>query len=194
MTSRARATPLTAGALPSVSIAGCSARSGSPPRLSSAYVSHILCSYVFVSGLDPARVDEEDIAGNPVFNGFHWAMRHEVIQADRAVTARTLGGFESRAVHRDGLGWLNLTGSRAPAAPTRAEIEADGPIPALLTDIAGPEVVAPDRPGLKKAFDDAFAEPDGKPERNTHAIVVVHDGRVIAERYAPGFGVDTPRA
>jgi len=192
MTPRARATRVIAGALALVFVAGCSARSGSPPRLSSAYVSHIVCSYVFVSGLDPARVDAEDIAGNPVFNGFHWAMRHEVIQADRAVTARTLGGFESRAVYRDGLGCLNLNGSPPPVAPTRADIETDGPIAALLPDIAGPEVVAPDRPGLKKALDDAFSEPAGKPVRNTHAIVIVHDGRVIAERYAPGFGIDTP--
>ena len=51
MTSRARATRLLAGALALVSLAGCSARSGSPPRLSSGYVSHIVCSYVFVSGL-----------------------------------------------------------------------------------------------------------------------------------------------
>jgi CubicO group peptidase (beta-lactamase class C family) len=147
---------------------------------------------VFVSGLDPARVNEEDIAGNPVFNGLHWALRHEVIQADRAVTARALGGFESRAVYRDGLGCLNLNGSPPPVAPTRAEIESDGPIPALLPDIAGPEIVAPDRPALKKALDHAFAEPDGKPARRTHAIVIVHDGRVIAERYAAGFGIDTP--
>jgi CubicO group peptidase (beta-lactamase class C family) len=192
MTSRARWARGTAGTLALLCLAGCSARSASPARLSSGYVSHIVCSYVFVSGLDPARVNEEDIAGNPVFNGFHWAMRHEVIQADRAVTARTLGGFESRAVYRDGLGCLNLNGSPPPVAPTRADIEADGPIPVLLPDIAGPEIVAPEKPRLKKALDDAFAEPDGKPVRNTHAIVVVHDGRVIAERYAPGFGIDTP--
>ena len=72
MTPRARATRLTALTLILAFVAGCSARSASPPRLSSAYVSHIVCSYVFVSGLDPARVNEEDIAGNPVFNGFHW--------------------------------------------------------------------------------------------------------------------------
>jgi CubicO group peptidase (beta-lactamase class C family) len=88
-----------AAALALLGVAGCSARSASPARLASGYVSHLVCSYVFVSGLDPARVDEVDIAGNPVFNGFHWAMRHEVLQADRAVSARTLGGFESRAVY-----------------------------------------------------------------------------------------------
>ncbi len=39
------------------------------------------------------------------------------------VVVRVLGGFESRAVYRDGLGCLNLNGRPAPEAPTRAEIE-----------------------------------------------------------------------
>ena len=30
------------------------------------------------------------------------------------------------------------------------------------------------------------------PFRRTKAVVVVHDGKVIAERYAAGIGVDTP--
>ncbi len=51
-------------------------------------------------------MNEEDIAGNPVFNGFHWALSHEVDQAKREVKARTMGGFERRAVYRDGLGCL----------------------------------------------------------------------------------------
>ena len=38
----------------------------------------------------------------------------------------------------------------------------------------------------------AFAEPDRPPYRWTTAVVVVHDGHVIAERYAPGYGIDTP--
>ncbi|HJR00772.1 MAG TPA: serine hydrolase, partial [Methylomirabilota bacterium] len=48
------------------------------------------------------------------------------------------------------------------------------------------------RAGLTAALAGAFAEPDGPPARRTHAVVVVHDGRVVAERYAAGFGVDTP--
>ena len=182
----------TVGLLAALAIAGCSGRSGHPARITTGYISHVLCSYVFVSGLDPARVNEEDIAGNPVFRGVNWAVRQEVDRARREVRVRVLGGFESRAVYRDGLGCLNLNGMAGSDAPTRAEIEADGPIPALLPDIAGPEIVAPARAGLKAAVDGAFAEPDGKPVRRTHAVVIVHDGRVVAERYAPGFGVDTP--
>jgi CubicO group peptidase (beta-lactamase class C family) len=85
-----------------------------------------------------------------------------------------------------------VNGERPPDAPTRAEIEADGPVPALLPEIAGPEVVAPTPEGLRAAIDRAFTEPEGKPTRLTHAVVIVHDGRVVAERYAEGFGVDTP--
>src|SRR5262249_50832240 len=85
-----------------------------------------------------------------------------------------------------------LNGMQPPDAPTPAEIEADGPIRALLPDIAGPEIVASTEAGLKSALDGAFAEPDGGPVRRTHAVVIVHDGRVIAERYAEGFGIDTP--
>lgn len=171
---------------------GCSPRAGSPARIATGYISHVVCSYVFVSGLDPARVNREDIAGNPVFGGFRWALGHAVDRDRREVTARAFGGFESRAVYRDGLGCLNLNGPRSADAPTRAEVEADGPVPVLLPDPAGPAIVAPTDARLSAALDRAFAEPDGKPVRLTHAVVVVRDGRVVAERYADGFGIDTP--
>jgi len=161
-------------------------------RVATGYISHVLCSYVFVSGLDPARVRAEAIADNPAFKPIDWAVRHEIDRDGRTVVVRVLGGFESRAIYRDGLGCLNLNGWPAPEVPTRAEIEGDGPIPVLLPDIAGPEIVAPARAGLKASLDAAFAEPDGAPAQRTHAVVIVHEGRVVAERYADGFGLDTP--
>ena len=64
--------------------------------------------------------------------------------------------------------------------------------PPLLPEIAGPDVVQPSDPGLRAALDHAFEEPAEPPFRRTKAVVVVHDGKVIAERYAAGIGVDTP--
>ena len=64
--------------------------------------------------------------------------------------------------------------------------------PPLLPEIAGPDLVEPIDPALKAALDHAFEEPDEPPFRRTRAVVVVHDGKVIAERYATGVGVDTP--
>jgi CubicO group peptidase (beta-lactamase class C family) len=54
-------------------------------------------------------------------------------------------------------------------------------------------LVEPANPGIRDALAHAFAEPGVGPRRNVHAIVVVHDGKLIAERYAPGFTPDTPQ-
>src|SRR5215468_2020696 len=63
--------------------------------------------------------------------------------------------------------------------------------PPLLPEIAGPEVVEPSDPALRAALDHAFEEPREPPFRRTKAVVVVHDGKVIAERYGAGIGIDT---
>ena len=62
----------------------------------------------------------------------------------------------------------------------------------MQPDIAGASIVAPQSAPLAAALDRAFAEPDDPPRRRTRAVVVVKDGRVIAERYAEGVGIDTP--
>ena len=53
-------------------------------------------------------------------------------------------------------------------------------------------MVEPTDERLRAALDRAFAEPDHPPYRWTKAVVIVHDGRIVAERYAPGYDVDTP--
>jgi CubicO group peptidase (beta-lactamase class C family) len=45
---------------------------------------------------------------------------------------------------------------------------------------------------LSRALGDAFSEPEPARPRRTRAVVVVHGGRIVAERYAPGFGPETP--
>jgi CubicO group peptidase (beta-lactamase class C family) len=99
----------------------------------------------------------------------------------------------SRAAFHDGLGCVTLHG---PAQPylLKSDIAAlkIPKTPPLLPEIAGPAVVEPSDARLKAALDHAFEEPATPPFRRTKAVVVVHEGRVIAERYADGIGVDTP--
>ena len=42
------------------------------------------------------------------------------------------------------------------------------------------------------ALDVAFTEPGPAKPKKTRAIIVVYDGRLVAERYAPGFNKDMP--
>jgi hypothetical protein len=83
-----------------------------------------------------------------------------------------------------------VTGGNPPATAGLADTP---PVPALLPEIAGSEIVEPVQPALKQALDRAFAENAQPPLRQTKAVVVVRDGRIIAERYAPGYGIDTPQ-
>jgi len=142
-----------------------------------------LCEAAFVSHVDPDRVFREQHA--PQMRGLAWAVRRHVDRTRREARASVLGAFGARAVFRPGLGCLLVHG--------------DGPVPEAAgfepAPIASPypdRVVASDDPAIRAAIDRAFAEPDPAHPRNTKAIVVLHDGRLVAERYAPGYGPDTP--
>jgi CubicO group peptidase (beta-lactamase class C family) len=149
------------------------------------YVSHQLCSATFVSRIDPEQYYRESIA--PVLAPVSFLSGHEVDRQRAQVGASFAGLAHARAIDRGPLGCLVLHGE----PPTAVALPPHMPAPALLPDIAGPEIVEPDRPALKQALDRAFAETAAPPHRNTKAVVVVHNGRVIAERYAPGYGIDT---
>ena len=45
---------------------------------------------------------------------------------------------------------------------------------------------------LKQALDNAFAERDGEDRIHTRAIVVIHKGQLVAERYADGSDQHMP--
>jgi CubicO group peptidase (beta-lactamase class C family) len=150
------------------------------------YASHQLCSAVFVGGLDPEEFYRDGIEREIAPVG-GLISRH--VDRDKSeVTSSFLGIVASRAVYRGALGCQVVHGERPPNTP----VDAGPASPSLLPEIAGPSVVEPASGALKAAIDRAFVETKSGPQRRTKAIVVVHDGRVIGERYAPGYGVDTP--
>jgi hypothetical protein len=69
--------------------------------------------------------------------GFHWGLHYQVDREQREITARAVGLFESRAVHREGLGCINLNAERPPAPLTKAEIDLEEPALILLPVIQG---------------------------------------------------------
>jgi CubicO group peptidase (beta-lactamase class C family) len=154
-------------------------------------VAHNVCSKVFVSGLDPETVFSETTERAGV-RRLRPLLKFDVDRGAKLVDASLAGGFSSRAVFRDGLGCVLLHGAKEPYL-LKSDIDAlKAPkAPPLLPEIAGADLVEPSDPALKAALDHAFEEPDEPPFRRTKAVVVVHDGKVIAERYAKGVGIDT---
>jgi CubicO group peptidase (beta-lactamase class C family) len=158
------------------------------PRVTTGFVASLLCSTTFVSGQDPDVTFAETLDAMPGAGLISWAIGRDVDRARKQVRTTLFGGAESRAVYRDGLGCMLDQGGGADATLPSAE----APARPLLPETAGPARVQASEPRLKAAIDQAFAEPEQAPQRHTHAVVVAKNGRVIGERYAEGFGVDTP--
>jgi CubicO group peptidase (beta-lactamase class C family) len=187
-----------------LAIAAAVFRPGKAVRVATGLVSHTLCSETFVAGLDPDQTFAETVRTMPGVRRLVPWLHYRVDRTAREVSTTLGGRFEMRAVYHDGVGCtvaLPAPAGPAPALPSLASAAtpAAAPAPAGAAgapeagpDIAGPAVVDPASEPLRAALDRVFAEPPGEPVRGTKAVVVVHDGRVVAERYAPGYGLDTP--
>ncbi|MED5617858.1 serine hydrolase domain-containing protein [Ideonella sp. BN130291] len=179
---RTALTFLTAGA--AAALSGCAAlQADKAVRVATGLTSELVCSGTFISGLPPERSFDELVLTMPGMGLVGWALAYQVDRRHREVTASVAGGFTSRAAYREGLGCVLGPGGDTPAALPMPPLPA-----ALVPDIAGPQVVAATPPALAAAVDRAFEAPG----QRTRAIVVLHQGRVVAERYAEGIGPDTP--
>lgn len=159
------------------------------PRVATGFVAGLICSTTFVSGLDPRRIMAETRDAMPGVSFISWGLHADIDRVRKAVTVTLFGFGRNRSVYRDGLGCaLEHDGVVLEAAQPAGEALSQ---PALLPEIAGPSPVAPATPQLEAALDRAFAEPEQAPFRRTKAVVVVKNGRIVAERYAAGFGVNT---
>lgn len=154
------------------------------------YVAKNACSGVFVAGRDPAQLAAEDLAPQ-------WYVSFTVDRDAQRVEASILGLASRTAYYRPGLGCavairtnpdrLRARGFDPPRAPASA-----APWPLGDGDTTRPDPPGLDRAALDAAVAAAFAEPDPAALRRTRAVVVVHDGTLVAERHADGFDPTTP--
>jgi CubicO group peptidase (beta-lactamase class C family) len=143
-----------------------------------AYKAKVLCSIVFGTGrsVDPLALEE-------VSADSYWPLRFFRARVDPSArtVAAGLWSFPSRtAVYRDGAGATLDFGDRT--LPARPAVRLDG-----VDAVSAPWPVSQGSPALEHLVDRAFHEPDPVRLRRTRAILVVQDGRIVAERYATGF-------
>ncbi len=174
---------------------------GSILSVASAFYAKTLCSGVYLAKRDEQQVVFEDVLADMSFGLRHW---HREIYPDRNLVNITLTGFppaERNALYRPGLGCTLVTDTSIEKLHRQAKDYAPPPPAGRSTalwpegntvELSGP-VEGVDGQKLKRAVDAAFAEPNKRFKRRTRSVVVVHKGRIIAERYAKGFGPDTPQ-
>lgn len=164
-------------------------------RLGSAWYAKTLCSGVFVGGREPRRVIAED-----VLLGMSSSLRRFRSEIDRSrniVTASFYGFFQAEALYRPGLGCTLLTGTDVPAL--KAQMPSQPQQRPILSNAQpwphGTFVTpgAANQSDSLAAFVDAqFTEPDQDKPRRTRAIIVIHRGGIVAERYADGLDARSP--
>lgn len=172
--------------------------------LGSGYMAEQLCAGLFVSGRSFDHVMGEDLSG-PGLGALALFTPHVDAEA-KTVRASAYGIAGQTAAFQDGLGCTLIRhqspdGFRARtgdlfAADPLAVSAAEWPEGSIVAagawdaDFAWPDGV--DGEAASRAVDAIFADPDPARPRNTRALVVVHKGRIVAERYAPGFDAQMP--
>lgn len=154
--------------------------------------SELLCNGVFVSGLAPERLYAEEMRPAAGMGWVDWALRYHIDPASHSVHTQIGGLVSATARWREGLGCAVVHGPLPDEhwqAPASAQPWAD-PFPGVA--VAAPAPAA--SPGLAAALDAAFAEDGKSPPRRTQAVVVVHRGQIVAERYAADVTADMPLA
>lgn len=151
--------------------------------IGSSYDAKTVCSCMFVSGRNLDNIKQEDLYAVPFAT-------IKVDETNKTVTSNIYGFAETKAIYRKGLGCTLVN------ELSEEEIRNQPSIPSadtlteniLITNDFGKI----DQIALEKSINEAFVEKDPKNIIRTRAIVVLQDGKLIAEKYAPNIKIETP--
>jgi CubicO group peptidase (beta-lactamase class C family) len=172
--------------------------SQTPPRHAAAqaagYRALHLCTATFSSGLPKDIIDRTG-------SGLTARNNETVIDdVNKVVTVKFADDMEPRiAAWRPALGCTQLPigatmdmVKHLPRMPASVKIPNYDAQPWPMGDAdATAELGAAQKSAVSAVLDDAFKDQEGTYKGNTWGVVVIKDGKIVAERYAPGFGVHT---
>ncbi|MBB3352752.1 hypothetical protein FHT70_002685 [Rhizobium sp. BK049] len=155
-------------------------------RVGGGYAAKIVCSNVFIAGREADDVLHDDVQapGNPLLR----LMSVSVDRENSRVTARFMGLFApGYAFYRSGLGCTSVPDGDFEAAANAVPFDAT--VKAETNDALWPQGEGVGDPDEKIA---ALLGDAGLSGPAMRAIVVVRDGRIVAEAYGAGFSAKTP--
>jgi CubicO group peptidase (beta-lactamase class C family) len=171
-------------------------------HLASAFKAKSLCAGIFVQGLPVKTIEREDCGFNSAFK----IIFPRVNNKKKIVTCSLLGTglFSQKAIYIEGLGPVLLCGT------SEKKLHAIAPNMLPFVQIADNNFEWPhgdkssvsqrslifsksnvDFVKLDSAVDLPFTENDVGGLKRTRAVLVIYDGCIVAERYAPGITKDT---
>ena len=159
--------------------------------IGAAYKAKLLCTNTFFAARAPSSVLRDDL------NGLERIIQTKIDFTEKTVTAWLPGIPEQQAVFIDSLGcilpmgldkhdfrrqWINCVAPTSPAMNHSTE--------SSIADI--PAASGNNYQQLYAAIDKSFVDSAADGRKQTRAILIVHHGQIIAERYAPGITKNTP--
>lgn len=156
--------------------------------IGNAYAAKTLCSSVFIAHRPVDDIVREDIRADnhPLLRAIHVS-----VDRSRQVASASMLGFARRdAIFRAGQGCAVEPESAVPLSAVASPAATVESVPA--ESFAADTDAHADTARLQEAMEWAFSEPDQEKRRRTRAVVVLHRGRLLSERYAAGFSAQTP--
>ena len=148
----------------------------------SGFTAKNMCSCVFIGGRADSSVAAEELSDFPLS-----LAAYEIDKANKSVTSTVLGMAKKKAIYRPGFGCTlvnEITEEAIRNQPPRLILMmpadmGNQPINFITTSV--------DTTRLNKIMQEHVDHTNNKKQHEARAIVVMYDGKLLAEHYAPGF-------
>lgn len=151
--------------------------------IGSSYDAKIVCSCTFVSGRDWESIKAEDLYAVPFAT-------IEIDKKEQSVTSNIYGFAKTKAIYRPGLGCTLVNEMEESEIRKEPELIKTPP-PHLDISFLNQNEVKYDTIRLNSAINEIFKETDSKKIKRTRAIVILQNGKLIAEKYATNINRNT---
>lgn len=154
-------------------------------EIGSGYMSKMLCSGLFVQHRDRDDVVAEILERDPALQYISHRVGDAGVSSHAFLLYPKVAGFNEQtgcSLHPDVNWWDVWRWQRSPRQRSWQEVSQDFVRSQSLVNLQK----------LDEIIDEHFVESNPNSLKNTSAVIVVHKGEIIAERYARGFHKDMP--